>query len=95
MPKYTEKYVTLFGQGTTAPRCQAKSKRSQEQCKKAAVRGKDKCRMHVGASTGAFTAEGRKRCTEVRIVHGWEARAARAYRARKFIEMKALVKFVK
>ena len=91
MDKSYEKHIKLFGQINPAPRCQAKSKHSQEQCRKAAVRGKDKCRMHGGASTGPVTAEGRKRCAEAKTVHGWETRAARDYRARKFREMKALV----
>ena len=32
------------------PQCTAKSKRSQERCKRYATRGKDKCRMHGGAT---------------------------------------------
>ena len=91
MDKSYEKHINLFGQNTPAPRCQALSKRSHEQCKKAAVRGKDKCRMRGGASTGPVTAEGRKRCAEAKTVHGWETRVARDYRARKFREMKALM----
>ena len=91
MDKSYEKHINLFGKNTPAPRCQAKSKRSKEQCKKAAVRGKDKCRMRGGASTGPVTAEGRKRCAEAKTVHGWETRVARDYRARKFREMKALM----
>ena len=47
--------------------------------------------MHGGASTGPVTAEGRKRCAEAKTVHGWETRAVRDYRARKFREMKVLV----
>jgi len=89
-----EKHINLFGKNTPAPRCQARSKRSQEQCKKAAVRGKQVCRVHGGASTGPVTAAGRKRCAEARTVHGWETRAARDYRARKFREMKALNKLL-
>lgn len=37
-----------------APRCQATSKRSGQQCKAPAVRGKKVCRMH-GARAGAPT----------------------------------------
>jgi hypothetical protein len=33
-----------------APRCAAKSKRSQERCKAPAVRGRRTCRMHGGAA---------------------------------------------
>ena len=40
MPYSHEKFITLAGLNQTVPRCQALSKRSQEQCRKAAVRGK-------------------------------------------------------
>ena len=50
--------------------------------------------MHGGASTGPVTADGRKRCAEARTVHGWETRAARHYRARKFKEMKAMMSWL-
>ena len=89
-----EKHINLFGKNTPAPRCQARSKRSQEQCKKAAVRGKQVCRVHGGASTGPVTAEGRKRCAKAKFVHGWETRPIRKARAEKFREMKKLMKLL-
>ena len=89
-----EKYVTLFGQDTFAPRCQAQSKRSGQQCRKAAVRGKQVCRIHGGKSTGPMTEQGRKRCAAAKTVHGWETRALRKTRAEKFREMKALLKLI-
>ena len=89
-----EKYINLFGQDTPASRCQAKSKRSQEQCKKAAVQGKQVCRTHGGFSTGPRTKQGRKRCAAAKTVHGWETRELRKERAEKFREMKALVNMV-
>ena len=94
MHNYTEKYINLFGRDTSAPRCQAKSKRSQEQCKKAAIRDKDKCRMHGGVSTGPRTVKGRKRCAAAKTVHGWETRELRSTRAEKFREMKVLMKLL-
>jgi len=90
-----EKYVTLFGQDTFAPRCQAKSKRSKQQCRKAAVRDKQVCRIHGGASTGPRTEQGRKRCAEAKTMHGWDRRSMRKKRADKFREMKAWVTFLK
>lgn len=42
-------------------RCTAKSKRSGEQCKKPALRGKAVCEFHGGRSTGPKTAEGKAR----------------------------------
>ena len=101
MSKYTEKYINLFGQDTPAPRCQAQSKRSKQQCRKAAIRGKQVCRIHGGASTGPRTEQGRKRCAAAKTVHGWETRELRKNRAEKFREMKSLIsaleieKFVK
>ena len=42
-------------------RCTAMSKRSGEQCKKPALRGKAVCDFHGGKSTGPKTAEGKAR----------------------------------
>jgi len=89
-----EKYITLFGQDTPAPRCQAQSKRSKRQCRKAAIRGKQVCRIHGGKSTGPRTEQGRKRCAEAKTVHGWETRKIREIRAVKFREMKAWVRIL-
>ena len=94
MPKYTEKYINLFGQDTPAPRCQAQSKRSKQQCRKAAIRGKRVCRIHGGLSTGPRTLQGRKRCVAAKTEHGWETREQRKMRAIKFYEMKALMQLL-
>ena len=89
-----EKYVTLFGQDTFAPRCQAKSKRSKQQCRKAAVRDKQVCRIHGGVSTGPRTEQGRNRCAAAKTLHGWETRKQRETRAIKFREMKAWLRIL-
>ena len=89
-----EKYVTLFGQEAPTPRCQAQSKRSKQQCQKAAIRGKQVCRVHGGVSTGPRTSEGRKRCAAAKTVHGWETRELREKRAKKFREMKVWSRLV-
>ena len=88
MTKSYEKYINLFGKGTLARRCQAMSKRSYRQCKKAAVTGKNVCRIHGGLSTGPRSEQGRKRCAQAKFVHGWETRELREKRAEKFREMK-------
>ena len=85
-----ESHVLLIGGRIRAPRCQALSKRSQMQCKKAALTGKRVCMFHGGKSTGPVTDDGRKRCAIAKTVHGRETRAAREYRAVKFREMQAL-----
>jgi len=93
MPISNEKHITLFGY-FEVPRCQANSKRSGLQCRKAAMRGKSVCRAHGGASTGPKTEQGRKRCAEANYVHGWETRNKRQIRATKFREMKSWIRLL-
>ena len=86
-----ESHVSLIGGRISAPRCQALSKRSRLQCGKAALKGKSVCMFHGGKSTGPVTELGRKRCAIAKTVHGYETRAAREYRAKKFWELKTLL----
>ena len=86
-------YTVTFG--ITMPRCQAKSKRSGNQCLKAAMRGKAVCRTHGGASTGPRTPEGLQKCAEVMTIHGRETRAIRAIRDEKLRELRDLERFMK
>ena len=60
MKNVTSTLVTGGGK-ITCKRCTAKSKRSGEQCKKPALRGKAVCEFHGGRSTGPKTAEGKAR----------------------------------
>ena len=46
------------------------SKRSGQQCKKAALRGKSVCAFHGGKSTGPKTAEGRHKIAQAHLIHG-------------------------
>jgi hypothetical protein len=87
-----ESHISLMNGRICAPRCQALSKRSKVQCKKAALKEKLNCAFHQygSKSTGPVTKDGRKRCAVAKTVHGYETRAAREYRAKKFIEMKSL-----
>ena len=94
MPYSHEKFIKLEGLNQTVPRCQALSKRSREQCRKAAIRGKSVCRVHGGLSTGPKSEEGRKRCAKAKFVHGWETRPIRKARAEKFREMKEVFKLI-
>jgi len=59
------KVITLLlvtaGSKITCPRCTAMSKRSGEQCKKPALRGKAVCEFHGGRSTGPKTEAGKAR----------------------------------
>ena len=85
-----ESHVSLIGGRISDPRCQALSKHSQMQCRKAALTGKRCCVKHWGKSTGPQTEQGRKRCAAAKTKHGNETRAAREYRAEKFRELKYL-----
>ena len=86
-------YIVTFG--IVVARCKAKSKRSGNQCLKAAMRGKAVCRTHGGASTGPRTPSGRQKCAEVKTIHGREARAIRAVRDEKLRELRDLERFMK
>ena len=76
-----EATIILAGGRIRCSRCQALSRRSQQQCKKPALKGKRVCGFHGGKSTGPRTAAGRQRCAEVKTVHGRETRAIRAQRS--------------
>ena len=82
-------HTNVFGVVQTA-RCQARSKRSAEQCRKAAMCGKRVCRTHGGASTGPKTSEGKVRCAGAKTVHGWETREKRRMRAEKLRELRQI-----
>lgn len=62
-----------------APRCGAKNRRGLP-CQCAAMRGKRRCRLHGGLSTGPRTPEGLERLRRSRTKHGWYSQAAKAQR---------------
>jgi hypothetical protein len=51
------------------------------------MRGKSKCRVHGGKSTGPKTTEGRDRCAVAKTIHGHETRAKRAESSRVLAEL--------
>jgi len=69
--------IILAGGRICCRRCQAKSKRSGQQCKKAALKGKAVCRFHGGRSTGPRTQEGRQRIASAQWKHGESTKAKR------------------
>ena len=89
LKKGFQSHILLF-KGTRAPRCQALSKRSKQQCKKASLVGKRSCRNHGALSTGPTTKAGKERCAAAKTVHGWETRKKREMRAEKLRELKEL-----
>jgi hypothetical protein len=79
-------FLTLGGR-IRCTQCNAQSKRTKQQCKAPAIKGKTKCRFHGGRSTGAKTAEGRARIAAANTVHGRETRQKRAERSTKLAEL--------
>lgn len=74
----TEPTITLAGNRITCPRCQAKSKRSGQQCKKPALRGRRVCQIHGGRSRGPQTAEGKANSAAANLKSGEFSKAAAA-----------------
>lgn len=73
--------ISTLGGRIKCNQCQAKSKRSQQQCHGPAIRGKSVCRMHGGFGSGPKTEAGRQRCAEAKTIHGFESLAVRTERA--------------
>ena len=57
--------------------CTAKSKRSQKQCERWAIRGRHTCPMHGGKSTGPRTKVGKERSRMARLKHGEYSQVAK------------------
>lgn len=81
--------ITLGGR-VSCQRCQARSKRTKQQCRAPALKGKRVCKTHGGRSTGPKKEVGRQRCAEARTIHGRETRAIRAERSIKLAEIQML-----
>ena len=79
-------YTTLGGR-VTCTQCDAKSKRTKQQCRNPAIKGKTKCKNHGGRSTGSRTAEGKARQIAANTKHGNETRAIRKERSASLTEL--------
>jgi len=66
---------TRFGVNWPGKRCLAKT-RGGTPCQKPAIKGKGRCQLHGGRSTGPKTAEGLKRLAELNTVHGQRTKVA-------------------
>jgi hypothetical protein len=73
---------TRFGADWPGRRCRATA-RSGEPCKKAAMKGRARCRNHGGCATGPRTEEGRARIAAAQTVHGKQTKEARAEAKRR------------
>jgi hypothetical protein len=78
---HPEQSLKTLGGRVTCQRCLARSKRTKQQCKAPAIKGKLVCKTHGGRSTGPKTEGGRQRCAEAKTIHGRETREARSERS--------------
>ena len=85
-----EAFILTLGGRIRCPRCQAQSKRTKQQCRSPAIRGKRVCRIHGGRSTGPKTEQGRNLCGAARTIHGRESRKIRVKRQQALAELKLL-----
>jgi hypothetical protein len=79
-------YTTLGGR-VTCTQCNAQSKRTKQQCRNPAIKGKTKCRHHGGLSTSFRTLEGKAKQIAANTKHGRETRAIRKERSAKLAEL--------
>ena len=94
MSESKESHILLGGGRIHALRCQALSKRSKQQCRKAASKGKRVCMFHGGKSTGPVTHSGKQRCAMAKTIHGRETRSIRSKRTQKLAEMKFFIQLL-
>ena len=78
---HLEQYLQTLGGRVTCKRCQARSKRTGNQCRAPSVALKNVCRFHGGKSTGPTSEAGRQRCAQSRFVHGNETTSMRMERS--------------
>ena len=79
-------FLTMGGR-ITCVQCKAQSKRTKQQCRAPAMKGKAVCRTHGGLSTGPKTQAGRTRCAAAKTIHGRETRQQRADTSSKLGEL--------
>ena len=65
---------TRFGAGWPGLRCGART-RSGGACKNPAIKGRSRCKLHGGRSTGAKTPEGKARAAAAHTKHGRRSKA--------------------
>lgn len=73
---------TRFGPDWPGQRCGAKT-RSGKPCKKPALRGKARCQLHGGKSTGPRTEAGREKIAATQTTHGRLTKEKRAEAKRR------------
>jgi len=80
-----EQLLTTGGGYIKCLRCMARSKRTQMQCGRPALRSSktQKCQFHGGRGSGPKTLEGREKIGKAHLVHGNETTEARQERSEK------------
>ena len=78
---HLEQYLQTLGGRVTCKRCQARSKRTGNQCRAPSVALKNVCRFHGGKSTGPKTQAGIAKCGQTRLVHARETSSMRMERS--------------
>ena len=81
--------ATRFGVDWPGIRCHAKTRRGTP-CLKPALKGKTRCQLHGGKSTGARTAEGLQKLRGIHFVHGQRTRKSIEDHRRFMREIKRL-----
>jgi hypothetical protein len=88
-PRWLLRNANQPGDPNSAPRCGAKT-RSGTPCRGPAMRGKKRCKLHGGKSTGPRTPEGLARSKTSRLRHGFYSReAVEARRQKRAMRRKA------
>ena len=84
--------VSLAGGRIICARCTAMSKRTKEQCGRAALKTSttQKCQFHGGRGSGPKTVEGRQRIAQAHTVHGRETRQIRQERSQSALRLAQL-----
>ena len=83
-------FMTIAAGRITCLQCHARSKRTGEQCKAPAMKGKQVCKVHGGRSTGPRTEAGRARCAAAKTIHGNSTRKARAEHSSELVHLALL-----
>lgn len=71
-----------------APRCGARRKYDGQPCQRPALRGRKRCALHGGKSTGPTSVEGLERSRRANLKHGMRTREARAEQKRRVVELR-------
>ena len=85
-----EQYLFTLGGRIRCIRCDASSKRTKQQCKAPAIKGKTKCRTHGGMSTGPKTDAGKARCAAAKTTRGGETQQGRLLRRKAMKRLRLL-----